>query len=289
MQVALEVGIDAQPLHVASDLHLLPANHGNVVLRVATHDTRVTPRATIQIDRHTPRVLNLQRRGISLLIVPRCREERILLTRRLALWRITNLVDQRSACSTLVCKVRILLNLGDRRIPNDRPLLRLMTRERIDTVFIRKRLLQILLRKTAAVLDVMNLRNAQLILTRHLYRSCAREEQCPICSTNLVRVKSNTLRYAASLYTAAKPKMSRNHTIRVTWHHQRRRNKLTAVERNLHRIGLLQLDVAHRSHAHHRGVVPAQVRHLLRQLLHPADVRKPSIIDRRIGPERNLK
>ena len=39
-EIALEVGIDAQPLHVAADLHLLLAHHGDIVLRIAARRCR---------------------------------------------------------------------------------------------------------------------------------------------------------------------------------------------------------------------------------------------------------
>src|SRR6185437_3621930 len=59
MQIAFEVGVDADPLHVAVDLHLRAPNHGNVVLRVAAHDTGVTADAGVEIDRDAPLVLEL--------------------------------------------------------------------------------------------------------------------------------------------------------------------------------------------------------------------------------------
>ena len=60
-------------------------------------------------------------------------------------------------------KVRILLRLFHRRVADDRPLHRLMPGQRVDVLLIRKRLLQIVLRKAAAVLDVMHLRDAQIV------------------------------------------------------------------------------------------------------------------------------
>jgi hypothetical protein len=45
----------------------------------------------------------------------------------------------------------------------------------------------------------------------------------------------------------------------------------------------LELQLGHRRHAHQRGVVPAQVRDLLGQLLQPAHIREAPVVERRIG------
>src|ERR1019366_4306249 len=59
-QVAFKVRIDAQPLHVASDAHLLLADYGNVVLCVTAHDARVASRAAVHVDRHAPCVVGIR-------------------------------------------------------------------------------------------------------------------------------------------------------------------------------------------------------------------------------------
>src|ERR1700722_3380382 len=55
-QVALEVSVDAQPLHVAADANLLLADHGDVVLGVTAHDAGIAAGATVHVDRHAPGV-----------------------------------------------------------------------------------------------------------------------------------------------------------------------------------------------------------------------------------------
>src|SRR6185437_16957859 len=47
MQIALEVRIDADPLHDAADLHLLAAHNRNIVLRVATHNAGIAAHAGV--------------------------------------------------------------------------------------------------------------------------------------------------------------------------------------------------------------------------------------------------
>ena len=56
-QIAFEIGVDAQPLHVAADLHLVLADDGDVVLRVAAHDAGIAADAGVHVDRHAPGVL----------------------------------------------------------------------------------------------------------------------------------------------------------------------------------------------------------------------------------------
>src|ERR1700677_3118819 len=90
IQIAFKISINAQPLHDAPDLHLLTADYGNIVLRIATHDAGIAANTTVQIDRHAPRILDLQRRGILLVILPRIGEERISMARRLTLRSISN-------------------------------------------------------------------------------------------------------------------------------------------------------------------------------------------------------
>ena len=54
--VALEVGIDAKPVHVPSENRLLLAHDRNIVFRLAGDDAVIAAHAGIHIDRHAPRV-----------------------------------------------------------------------------------------------------------------------------------------------------------------------------------------------------------------------------------------
>ena len=146
-----------------------------------------------------------------------------------------------------------------------------------------------MLSKASAMLDVLHLGNAKIIGPRHLHCSHARDKQRPVCGANLVPIKTHTLTHASSLHAPAKSQMDSDHAVRMARNHQCRRNALTSIERDLHRVRLLQLQRAHRVQAHDRRIVPAQVRHLLGQLLQPANIGEPAVIDRRIRPERNLK
>ena len=57
IQIAFVVGIDAQPLHVAAGLHLVPADDGDVVFRIAADDAGIAADAGVHVDRHAPGVL----------------------------------------------------------------------------------------------------------------------------------------------------------------------------------------------------------------------------------------
>ena len=69
--VALVVRIDAQPVHVASAIHLLFADDSDIVLRLAGDDAIVATNASIQVNRHAP--------GVGLLRVVEAGIERQLL------------------------------------------------------------------------------------------------------------------------------------------------------------------------------------------------------------------
>src|SRR5262249_33773547 len=56
VQPARVIPIDADPVQLAPDDHLLLADDGNVVLGLAGNRACVTPRARAQIDRHAPSV-----------------------------------------------------------------------------------------------------------------------------------------------------------------------------------------------------------------------------------------
>ncbi len=56
------ITVDANPLHRAALGHLILADDGDVVLRLAGHHARVAARAGVQINRHAPLVLRVQRR-----------------------------------------------------------------------------------------------------------------------------------------------------------------------------------------------------------------------------------
>ena len=53
---AAEVAVDADPVHLAAVQHLLLADDGDVVLRLAGDDARPAAGAGGQIDRHAPAV-----------------------------------------------------------------------------------------------------------------------------------------------------------------------------------------------------------------------------------------
>ena len=82
LDVALMVGVDAQPVHLAAAHHFVFADDGNVVLRLARDDARVAAVARVEIDRHAPLVAagffllvgehRPQRRQFVLVFLQRC-------------------------------------------------------------------------------------------------------------------------------------------------------------------------------------------------------------------------
>ena len=89
MEIAGEVCVDAQPLHVATDLDLLLTHYGTIVLRLTCNHAGITAHARIHVDGHAPL--------ISLAVVIR---------------RIKGFVRLRILQVVLVvCEVRILLEL----------------------------------------------------------------------------------------------------------------------------------------------------------------------------------
>src|SRR5262249_20870426 len=56
VQIAGEVAVDAQPLHLAAPRHLVLPDDGDVVLGDAGRDAGVAADASVEIDRHAPRI-----------------------------------------------------------------------------------------------------------------------------------------------------------------------------------------------------------------------------------------
>src|SRR5581483_7092192 len=118
MQIALEIRIDANPLHDAADLDLFTADDRDIVLRIAAHDAGIAAHTRVQVNRHSPFVLQLPRGWILVVISPRVRPEAFLVRNRLTLRVVTNLIDQRQA-RTVMGIIRILLHFGHRGIADN--------------------------------------------------------------------------------------------------------------------------------------------------------------------------
>src|SRR6185437_10741108 len=95
-------------------------------------------------------------------VPPRIRPEAFLLRHLLALRVIANLVDQRST-RAIVGVIRVLLNLSNSRVADDRTLLGLMARKRVHALRVELLALQIVLRKAAAMFDVVHLGDAEVV------------------------------------------------------------------------------------------------------------------------------
>ena len=96
-QIALEIGVDAQPLHVAADAHLLLAHHRNIVLGITAHDAGIAARAAVHVDRHGP--------GVGLVVRPVGEQRRI--------------AGRRVVAFALVREIRIGLELVERGVADD--------------------------------------------------------------------------------------------------------------------------------------------------------------------------
>ena len=135
----------------------------------------------------------------------------------------------------------------------------------------------------------MHLRDAEIVCSlaaRHLGPD--RRADC-VRGAQKIRVDTNTRAHTSSLDPAATAEMQRHAVVRVSRNHQHRRNNLAAMQFELDGLVLLDAKLAHRLEAHQRRVVPRQVRHLLGQLLQPADVGVAPVIERRIGQEPDLE
>src|SRR5262249_31838858 len=57
-RIGFVIAVDANPVHLAAAHHLIFADHGNVVFRLASDDAGVASITTVQVDRHRPAVLH---------------------------------------------------------------------------------------------------------------------------------------------------------------------------------------------------------------------------------------
>jgi len=77
--VALEISVEANPMHLATALHLLFTDNRNVVFRLAGDGAAIAANAVIQIDRHAPGVV--QTIPLILIIVELGMVKRVVLRR----------------------------------------------------------------------------------------------------------------------------------------------------------------------------------------------------------------
>ena len=160
-QVAFKISVDAQPLHIAPDPHLLFAHHGNVVLGITAHDAGIASRATVHVDRHAPRV--------GLVVFPVGEERSVLVGRCMSI--------------ALVRKSRIGLVLVQRGIANNAALAdRLVGFERIIPVALPAK-------KLRPVILVVALRHCHAPLALDLPDRSRRVERRPRVA-NQISVKS---------------------------------------------------------------------------------------------------
>ena len=255
-QIAFEIHVDANPLHQAAHLHLVPSDHRNIVLRIAGRHARVAPHARVQIDRHAPRVLVVAIRG----------EHAFVRLRR-------------PARHAFVRELRILPVLAQRRVADNPAIQRLIA-------FDRMRIRPIAARLHAALIDVVALRHADVVNVAGLPQ--CRPGQHPQCARllNQIRVVANASRDPAD--SASLAQRHHDRIVRLPRNRQRSGDDLLPAHADLHRIVLREPVLLHGREAHQRCVVPRQVRHRPRNLLHPAHVRVAPVVHMRIGPERHF-
>ena len=158
LEVALEIGINPQPVHLATDLHLFLANDGAIVLCHTSHHAGVTADAGVHIDCHTP--------GVSVFIVV------VRIERGIELGIFVPLVSE----------VRILFEFFQSRMANDAAI--------VFVVFLVDRLYA-LKRFFAAISRVVALNDANVI---HLSSFCELYSRCNprgIACTENIRIETN--------------------------------------------------------------------------------------------------
>src|SRR5205823_4240961 len=108
--VALVVGIDADPVHVAADDDLLFADDGDVVLRLAGKHAVVAAHAGVEVDRHAPGVVFFV---VGIRLVEREVFRRLVFLREVGLFAVfleRGFADQRAMAA--VGRVHRLIALG---------------------------------------------------------------------------------------------------------------------------------------------------------------------------------
>src|SRR6476620_4279682 len=85
-RITFIIGIDADPLHFTTALHLLFSDDRDIVLRLARHGASLAAHAGIQVDGHTPGIARIGRVPVFVAVI---RVERLRLPRlvlRLFFW-----------------------------------------------------------------------------------------------------------------------------------------------------------------------------------------------------------
>src|SRR3984957_4035805 len=246
-QIALKVGVDAQPLHVAANLDLMLTDDGDVVLGITAYDAGVAAHAVFHVDRHPPCIL----------VVPVGREHALILFRRFV-------------PLAFVREIRILLELFERGVADDAAVHRLIA-------FNRMRPATVAAMRDGTVVDVMALGDSKLNRFASFAEGCTRHKQRSIRAADGISIEALGAPYAACA-AASLSKRQCNCVIRMAGDSKDRRQDLQSVYADLDNVMLGQPVLVECGITHLRGIVPGKVRHRTRQLLQPANVGKTTVV-----------
>ena len=256
-QVALEVGVDPEPLHVAPDLDLLLADDGDVVLRVAGDDAGVAADAGVHVDGHAPGVL-----------VVDIRREHALVGLGIL------------AALALVGEIGILFKLLERGVADDAPGLGLVGLKGMGPSAGAAGQLR-------TVVVVVALGVGELVDVGGLGDRRPGGEQRRGRRTDRVGVEARPAADPSRL-AASVAEIDGDAVVGMAGNDQNGGLDLLAVQRDLDDIRLLELVFDQSGVADQRGVVPGEVGDRLGQLLQPADIGVAPVVERGIRAEDDL-
>ena len=185
-------------------------------------------------------------------------------------------------------EVGVGLDLGQRGVANDGALHRLMSGQRIGALLVGLLVVEVLLRKAAAMFDGVDLGDADIVGAAGT-GELASDGVLVVRCAQQVRVEADTRPDASGFSATSKAEMHRNRAVGMAGHHQRGSDDFASECLDLNCVVLLELEALHGSQAHQRGVVPTEVRDLLGQFLQPAHVGEAAVVERWIGAEGNLQ
>src|SRR5579862_802090 len=253
-KITFEVGVDANPLHVAADAHLLLAYDGDVVLRIAADDAGVAAGAAVHVDRHGPAVSRIgpvgEQRGSHL-----CR----------------------FAPLTFMREVGIRLELFQRGVANNaaRP-------ERFNG-FERPVLVSKVAQGLAAMILEVALGDGDAPLAIDLLDRTGRVERRPGVA-NPIGIEARARTHAARKL-AAVAEIAGHRIVRMAGSDDNRRLHAACAHAQFYDVIFFEAELRQRRARNDRGVIPAEAGDRLGQFLQPAHVRPAAVIDVRIGAE----
>src|SRR5205814_6046473 len=227
-QVSFEVAVDADPLHVATDPHLLLAHHRDVVLRIAADHAGVAAGAGAHVDRHAPGVFRIRPVGEH---------------RRTHVGRLVPLA--------LVGEAWVLLVFVERGVTDDAPRAqRFVGLERVVLVA------AMLAERLRTVILVVALGDGDAPLAVHLPDRPRRVERRP-GGTDEIGVEARPRTHPARGF-ATVTQIHRHRVVGMAGRHDHRSFYFSAAYRDLHDVVFFELELGEGGSRHDGRVVPAQ-------------------------------